>query len=186
MPGANSQIATRVGEIMEDMKKRMDAEAKERLKAGCRYLVTIVLSQMEGFNDVTGNTKNSIAVGLFYNRKLQFIAFSFDALHHAPTRATLKSGEVYDLDYYWDGTPVAALGRPYRAPSDSGADESFWSFAEAFEYIQTLAPSQNGFSFVIVSAVDYAKYLEACTGVNILEQTRTTLAGMGALVSDLR
>ncbi|MBO4786951.1 MAG: HK97 gp10 family phage protein [Prevotella sp.] len=182
--GLNSHVTERLTQIIENMKKRMDEEAKQILKGGCRFIVNVVLAEMDGFQNVTGNMRNSIAVGLFYDRQLQFVAFSFDTLHHMPTRATLRSGETYDLDTYWDGTPVT--GRPYTAPDDSNANESFWSMAEALEFIQSVAPLQKGFSYVVVSAVDYAKYLEARDGTNILEQTRSEFAGMGALVSALR
>lgn len=183
----NNHVRAKMKQIVEAMKEQVHEQAKPKLIAGANFLVRVVLSEMQGFFSVTGNTRNSIAVALFYNGNIEAIATSFDELHHAPTRMTLVSGEVYDLPYYWDGSPVDS-GRnshPYAAPDDSGAEDSFWAQEEAFEFVQSKAPRHKGWSYIVVSAVDYAKYLETNNKANVLTNVRDYLASLGAEVSEL-
>ena len=179
----NGHVRQRFEEIIAHMKKQRDKQAEPFLLRGLKFLVNVILDEMGGFANVTGNTRNSIAISLFNDRKLIGVATSFDALHKAPTRMTLVHGETYDLSHYWDGTPVDALGSPYTAPSDSPQEENFWAQEEAMEFLQSQAPKRKGWCYKVVAATDYAKYLETKQKANILEQVRNELAGMGADVS---
>ena len=179
----NGHVKSRFEEIIANLKRERDKKAEPFLLNGMRFLVNVILSEMSGFENVTGNTRNSIAIALFNDKKLIGVATSFDALHKAPTRMTLVHGETYDLSSYWDGTPVAALGTPYTAPKDSPQEEHFWAHEEALEFLQSQAPKGKGWRYKVVAATDYAKYLETRQKANILEQVRTELAGMGAEVT---
>ena len=179
----NSHVRKRFEEIIVNLKKERDKKAEPFLLGGLKFLVNVILDEMSGFANVTGNTRNSIAVALYNDRKLVGVATSFDALHKAPTRMTLVHGETYDLSHYWDGTPVEHLGSPYKAPDDSPQEENFWAQEEALEFMQSQAPKGNGWRYKVVAATDYAKYLETKQKANVLTQVRDELAGMGAEVT---
>ena len=165
------------------MKKERDKQAEPILLGGIKFLVNVILDEMKGFANVTGNTRNSIAVALYLDKKLIGVATSFDALHRRPTRMTLRRGETYDLSHYWDGTPVDALGSPYTAPQDSTQEDNFWAQEEAMEFLQSQAPKRKGWCYKVVAATDFAKYLETKQKANVLTQVHDELAGMGAEVS---
>lgn len=178
-----TDIESQMKEIVNRMRKHVDEVAEEELRKGLIDIIKIGLEEMEGFADVTGNTKNSLAVAVFHDGKPKGFYSSFDALHHAPTRVTLVRGETYDLDYYWDGTPVSAFPRPYTAPD---GEDHYWANDEAEEFLRDKAPSKKGWCYIIVSAVEYAKYLEMRNSVNVLTQMHDEFEARGADVSEMR
>ena len=177
-----SRIESQMERIIENMRKQVDEVAEKELPKAMQHIIDIGLVEMEGFADVTGNTKNSLAVALFHDGNFKGFYSSYDALHHAPTRVTLKKGEAYDLDYYWDGTPVESLGSPYVGKT---GDKNYWAQEEAQEFFEDKIPSRKGWCYVIVVAVDYAKYLEAKDGVNVLSRMRDEFEAKGADVTEL-
>ena len=179
----NSSVEAQMKQIIANARKHVDDVAERELQKGLLHIINIALDEMRGFNNVTGNTRNSLAAAVFHDGNFKGFYTSYDALHHGPTRATLTKGEAYDLPYYWDGTPVESLGSPYVAPTGT---ESYWAQEEAKEFLQDKIPSRRGWCYVIVSAVDYAKYLEAKDGVNVLSKMRDEFASLGADVSELK
>ena len=179
----NSRVEFQINHIISNMRKKVDEVAEEELPKSMLQIIHIGLDEMAGFENVTGNTRNSLAVALFHDSNFKGFYSSFDALNHAPTRVTLKKGEAYDLPYYWDGTPVDSLGAPYVAPT---GEDNYWAQDEAQEFLQDKIPSRKGWCYVIVAAVDYAKYLEAREGVNVLTRMHDEFESKGADVTDLR
>ena len=179
-------MSSRIGELMEkiiaNMRKHVDEVAEEELTKSMHEIINIALGEMDGFANVTGNTRNSLAVALFHDGNFKGFYTSFDALNHEPVRVTLRKGEAFDLDYYWDGTPVDALGSPYVAPT---GDSNYWAQDEAQDFLQDKIPTRKGWCYVIVAAVDYAAYLEARDGVNVLSRIHGEFASRGADVTDL-
>ena len=57
----------------------------------------------------------------------------------------------------------------------------FWEI----RWLERYAPKQKGFSYRIVSIVDYAKYLETKDNVNVLSNLAERLRAMGADIKDL-
>lgn len=169
--------------IVDKMHKHIDDVAKVEMINGLRQIIDIALRELDGFEDVTGNTKNSLAAAVFYDGKFQGFYSSYGALHNPPTRATLRKDETYDLEYYWDGTPVDAFARPYTGET---GDESYWAQDEAREFFSDNIPTRKGWCYMIVAAVDYAKYLEARGGVNVLSDLHDEFAARGADVSELK
>lgn len=178
----NSQIESQINRIINNMKKRVDEVAAEELPRSMLHIINIGLVEMEGFANVTGNTRNSLAVALFHDGDFKGFYSSFDALNHRPTRVTLRKGEAYDLDFYWDGTPVDSLGSPYVAPT---GERNYWAQEEAQDFLQDKIPTRKGWCYVIVAAVDYAKYLEARDGVNVLTRMHDEFESKGADVTDM-
>ena len=179
----NSHVESQVSKIIANMKKKVDDVAEAELTKAMLHIINIGLDEMDGFANVTGNTRNSLAVAVFHDGNFKGFYSSYDALHHAPTRVTLRKGEVYDLSYYWDGTPVDSLGSPYVAPT---GDRNYWAQEEAQDFLQDKIPSRKGWCYVIVAAVDFAKYLEARDGVNILTRMHDEFEAKGADVTDLK
>ena len=171
-------MSGKLDRVFKRMKKRADAIIEERLTEQLPNLIALALKHAE-IHSVTGNTMNSYAVALFHDR--QFVGFysSYLALGKAPTRVTLQKGERYDLPYYWGGD--AATG--YTAPT---GDRSYWGQEEAEDFIGTHFPSKNGWAYILVAAVDYAKYLETRGTATVLGGLQNELEGRGANVSDIK
>lgn len=178
----NSHVESQMNRIIANMRKRVDEVAEAELPKAMRDIINIGLNEMAGFANVTGNTRNSLAVALFHDGNFKGFYTSYDALHHAPTRVTLRKGEAYDLDYYWDGTPVDSLGSPYVGET---GDRNYWAQDEAQDFLEDKIPTRNGWCYVIVAAVDYAKYLESKDGVNVLTRMHDEFEARGADVTEL-
>lgn len=178
----NSQVESQMNRIIGNMRKRVNEVAEEQLPKAMLHIINIGLDEMEGFANVTGNTRNSLAVALFHDGNFKGFFSSYNALHHAPTRVTLKKGEVYDLDYYWDGTSVESLGKPYVSPT---GEKNYWAQEEAQDFLEDKIPTRKGWCYVIVAAVDYAKYLESRDGVNVLTRMHDEFEARGADVTEL-
>ena len=164
--------------IFRKMKKRADAIIEEKLTEQLPDLIGLALKHAH-IHSVTGNTMNSYAVALFHDK--QFIGFysSYQALGKAPTRVTLRKGERYDLPYYWGGDP----SHGYIAPT---GERNYWGQEEAEDFIGTHFPSKNGWAYIIVAAVDYAKYLESRGTAIVMGGLQDDLESRGADVSDIK
>lgn len=171
-------MSVKLNRVFRRMQERADAIIEERLTEQLPNLIALALKHAE-IRSVTGNTMNSYAVALFHDR--QFVGFysSYLALGKAPTRVTLQKGERYDLPYYWGGD--AATG--YTAPT---GDRSYWGQEEAEDFIGTHFPSKNGWAYILVAAVDYAKYLETRGTATVLGGLQNELEGRGSNVSDIK
>lgn len=178
-----NNLDAQIKNILDNAKKYISSVASKEAQDNLKAIIDVALSELDGFHDVTGNLRNSLAVAVFNNGKLQGFYSSAQALNHAPTRVTLKQGQRYDLDYYWGGEAVDSFGKPYRAPA---GDRSYLAPQEAQDFFTNKIPSQNGWCYVIVSAVDYAKYLESRDGVNILTQLHDDFEQRGAKVSEMK
>ena len=170
-------MSKNIDNVFKRLQKRADAIIEERLTEQLPNLIALALKHAN-IHSVTGNTINSYAVALFHNR--QFVGFysSYQALGKAPTRVTMQKGERYDLPYYWGGDPATG----YTAPT---GDRSYWSQKEAEDFIGTHFPSKNGWAYIIVAAVDYAKYLEARGTAIVMGGLQDELEHQGADVSDI-
>jgi len=171
-------MSGKLDRVFKRMKKRADAIIEERLTEQLPNLIALALKHAV-IHSVTGNTMNSYAVALFHDKRFVGFYSSYLALGKAPTRVTLQKGERYDLPYYWGGD--AATG--YTAPT---GDRSYWGQEEAEDFVGTHFPSKNGWAYILVAAVDYAKYLEARGTATVLGGLQNELEGRGANVSDIK
>jgi len=168
---------TNLKALEKRLKKKTDAMIEERLKESLPALIRLALNHAK-IHSVTGNTMNSYAVALWHDRKFVGFYSSYQELHKAPTRVTLKKGETYDLPYYWGGDENTG----YTAPT---GDRNYWGQEEAEDFMSFHFPRKNGWAFIVVAATDYAKYLEARGTANVLGGMQSELEGRGANVSDL-
>ena len=168
---------TNLKALEKRLKKKTDAMIEERLKESLPALIRLALDHAK-MHSVTGNTMNSYAVALWHDGKFVGFYSSYQELHKAPTRVTLKKGESYDLPYYWGGDE----NNGYTAPA---GDRNYWGQEEAEDFLSFHFPRKNGWAFIVVAATDYAKYLEARGTANVLGGMQSELQGRGADVSDL-
>jgi hypothetical protein len=168
---------TNLKALEKRLKKKTDAMIEERLKESLPALIRLALDHAK-MHSVTGNTMNSYAVALWHDGKFVGFYSSYQELHKAPTRVTLKKGESYDLPYYWGGDENTG----YTAPT---GDRNYWGQEEAEDFLSFHFPRKNGWAFIVVAATDYAKYLEARGTANVLGGMQSELEGRGADVSDL-
>lgn len=168
---------TNLKALEKRLKKKTDAMIEERLKESLPALIRLALDHAK-IHSVTGNTMNSYAVALWHDGKFVGFYSSYQELHKAPTRVTLKKGESYDLPYYWGGDENTG----YTAPT---GDRNYWGQEEAEDFMSFHFPRKNGWAFIVVAATDYAKYLEARGTANVLGGMQSELEGRGADVSDL-
>lgn len=178
-----NSIDAQIKNILDKAQKHVNGVAAQGAQEAMKAIIDLALSELDGFHDVTGNLRNSLAVAVFHDGVLKGFYSSAQALNHPPTRVTLKQGQRYDLDYYWGGEAVDSIGKPYRAPA---GERSYLAPQEAQDFFANKIPSSKGWCYVIVSAVDYAKYLEARDGVNILTQLRDDFEQRGAKVSEMK
>lgn len=171
-------MSSKLDRVFRRMQKRADAITEERLTEQLPNLIALALKHAE-IHSVTGNTMNSYAVALFHNK--QFVGFysSYQTLGKAPTRVTLQKGERYDLPYYWGSDPATG----YTAPT---GNRSYWGQEEAEDFIGTHFPSKNGWAYILVAAVDYAKYLETRGTATVLGGMQSELESRGANVSEMK
>lgn len=164
-----------ISKAFAKMQKQADAIVERELKAQLPTFIHLALEHAK-IHHVTGNTINSYAVALFHNGSFKGFYSSFQALNKAPMRVTLMKGERYDLPFYWSGEPA----KGYTAPTGT---RSYWSQEEAQDFIGTTFPRKGGWAYIVVAAVDYARYLETKGTADVLTGFQQELAGMGADVS---
>ena len=103
------------------------------------------------FFSVTGNTFTSFYASVYYKGKMQYMARSVKGEEN-PTRKTLKEGEAYDLDYYYDG-PVE--GDPYVGDKGKGGQ---WGPNLVYGRLGKFDRPSGDWAIMCVCPVEYAKY----------------------------
>lgn len=182
--GKNRDMARKfAAEISKELRKQMDETAEPMLRAQAIRLVALILQEMDGFKDVTGNTKNSIVVGLYYDKRLKYVASSADLLNKPALRPTLKKGEAYNLPQYWDGR-YHKKGVVYVGET---GDENYVAATEAMKRIKSKTTTFNThWSYIILTAVKYASYLEQHKNASVISNAWDDLKGAGAMVGQMR
>lgn len=175
--------------IVEKMRADAGQQAEKQLRQTAIQLARMAYSMMDGFYNVTGNTANSIGVALYYKKRLVFVATSAEQLDQPATRKTLREGEMYNKKYYWDGTPARARygnGKRTRPFVGKVGTESFYAANMVQRMVREKVTMPTDWSFKIVTAVPYAKYLEQHRGANVITETHDMLASAGGWVTDIQ
>lgn len=178
--GSNSEIARKeMARIVEALEKEKNAKCEMYLRGTAKQIALMVLGLMDGFHHVTGNTINSVAVGLYFKKKLRYVATSAEELNHPATRVTLHEGERYDLPEYWDGSVVK---KGYVGETEGGGewgeDLAKWLIAEGV----TLP---RDWVFKVVVGVPYARYLEQVKGASVITEAHDMLRSAGGEVTEI-
>lgn len=167
-------------DLQKNIRLEMNNMAEPALVKACRFVISTAID-LARFHSVTGNTMNAYAVGAYLDGNLKGFATSYEALNHEPTRMTLKKGEMYKLPYYWGGDAV--VGKPYIGET---GNRNYWGQEEAYQFLHTHRPSRKGWSYLVVVGTDYAKYLEAKKGTNVLTSLHDGFAAISGNVSEIK
>lgn len=167
--------------VMDSLRKKIAEHSEKTLKEAGLKMIVMLIAHERGFHHVTGNLINSGAVALYYNGKLKGMWKASDVTGKLPTRVTLAAGERYDLPYYWSGKPSTG----YAAPKDSPQTAHYLSPNEADRFMLSGAPNWRGWSYKVVTATDYAKYVEARSDADVLTSFHSAMEHCGGAVSAL-
>lgn len=167
--------------VFDNVKKRTENKAEEKLRQSLMPLLERAYQELKGFRPLTGNLNNSLGVALYKDGKCLEAHGSLEITGKRPVRATLKNGEMFAEPFTWNGN---ILLDPLPK-TDWIGNKNIWADEEVLKWLNRYPPRTKGFSYRIVSIVDYAKYLESKGKVNVLSQLRDELAAMGGNVSDL-
>lgn len=179
--GQNLSVAQKeMQRIIDQMNKHIDKAAEGHLRSTAYQIARMVYSMMDGFYHVTGNTINSVGVALYYKKKLKYIATSAEQIDNPATRKTLKAGERYNLKEYWGGAPAGK--RPYVGEI---GDRSFYADKMAQQMVRKNVTIPNDWTFKVVVAVPYARYLEQEKGANVITDTHELIRATGAQVTEI-
>lgn len=113
-------------------------------------------------HNMTGNTVNSYAVGIYVKGQLVHIETSSGSIPR-PLRRKLSKGErFYAGSQRWDGD--IQQGTFTAQISTNGTTEAERSIA----FLQSYKPSPNGWSLVVCNGVEYATYQENEMQIDVL------------------
>lgn len=166
----------------DNVKKRAEDKAEARLRESLDSLLQMAFQELSGFRSLTGNLVNSLGVALYKDGKCLEAHGSIEITGKRPVRATLKNGDVFAEPFTYNGN---ILLNPLPK-TDWVGNKNIWADVEVLKWLNLNPPKTKGFSYRIVSIVDYAKYLEAKGKVNVLSQLRDELAAMGGNISELQ
>lgn len=157
------------------IKKKIQNLATEKMEAKVLRAAKEVVAHEEKklpFDNVTGNLRKSIAAGAYSHGN--FIGMASMGGDN-PTRPTLRAGEKYDLDTYYDGTMVWQHKRPYRAPKNSPSRGGQYGQLEAQNALVYGYPVDAAYGIRVIAAVDYAEYVTVKKGVDFIADMRDYL-----------
>ena len=168
--------------VFDNVKKRVEKKAEAKLRESLDSLLQMAFQELSGFRSLTGNLVNSLGVALYKDGKCLEAYGSIEITGKRPVRTTLKKGDVFAEPFTYNGN---ILLEPLPK-TDWVGSRNIWADVEVLKWLNNNPPRKKGFSYRIVSVVDYAKYLEAKGKVNVLSQLRDELASMGGSISDLQ
>lgn len=168
--------------VFDGVKKRAEDKAEAKLRESLDSLLELAFQELSGFRSLTGNLVNSLGVALYKDGKCLEAHGSIEITGKRPVRTTLKKGDVFDEPFTYNGN---ILLNPLPK-TDWVGNRNIWADVEVLKWLNKYPPRKKGFSFRIVSIVDYAKYLEAKGKVNVLSQLRDELSARSNDVSDLQ
>lgn len=168
--------------VFDNVKKRAEQKAEVKLRESLDSLLQLAFQELSGFRSLTGNLVNSLGVALYKDGKCLEAHGSIEITGKRPVRATLKKGDVFAEPFTYNGN---ILLEPLPK-TDWVGNKNIWADVEVLKWLNSNPPRKKGFSYRIVSIVDYAKYLEAKGKVNVLSQLRDELASRSSDVSDLQ
>lgn len=113
-------------------------------------------------HNMTGNTVNSYAVGVYVKGMLVYVVTSAGSIPHPLRRKLGKGQRFYAGSQRWDGE---VQERTFTAQTGSnGAMEPERSIA----FLQSYKPSPNGWALVVCNGVEYATYQENEMQIDVL------------------
>lgn len=125
-------------------------------------VLTDVVAKRITLNNMTGNTINSYAVGVYVNGALVLIKTSSSTIP-SPLRRKLGMGQkFYAGSQRWDGE--TQMGTFTAKVPTNGSMEAERSIA----FLQTYNAPANGWSLVVCNGVEYATFQESVLNLDVL------------------
>lgn len=138
-------------------------------------------SGMKDYHDVTGNLLNSFAIGIYNDGKLVDIVDSNNVGRDEPTRRTLAKGEKYDLQTYYDGSPVRhvmpngkSVSSPYVGEYGKGGQDGRMAARRSLAQRHPKAR----YALIAVVATQYASFVQNKKGHDVLTRVSDMLPGI--------
>lgn len=164
------------------IKKRVEKRAQERFTG---YLPTIAQMlhdyaleemKMNKKSSMTGNFINSFGVALYKDGQFIAIGTTHDIEGDTPTQVTLASGDMF---MKWQ---MRYEGRmQFHTFKASEGTHRFYANEEVIRWLQRYPPSKKeGFSFRIVSVVDYA---ELVGGTQVILRIADEMENKGGVIT---
>lgn len=123
-----------------------------------------------GMRNITGNTYRSFTIGIYEDRKLIDIVTTEGK---DPTMRTLRRGQAYPLDRYYDGSDAKSLGRYVGTEGHGGQYGPTLGRAR----IHSLKPkSRARWQMLCIVPVEYAQYDALNRIHNMLSAARDDMA----------
>ena len=144
----NRNTLAKAGEVISRLvNKEMTRVARNISSSICEHI-----RKSGSYADVTGNTRGSIAFGIFINGKLLDVQDPFAMTY--TERRTLVKGERY---------------KRFTAPT---GEEHYYGYEESVDFIESYTPStRDGFQIVFAVGTEYAEYLEKKRRKNVMTQS---------------
>ena len=125
-------------------------------------VLTEVVAKRIALNNMTGNTINSYAVGVYVNGALALIKTSSSTIP-SPLRRKLSRGQkFYAGSQRWDGE--TQMGTFTAKVPTNGSIEAERSIA----FLETYHAPNNGWTVVVCNGVEYATFQESVLNLDVL------------------
>lgn len=166
--------------ILEEANRRMEKELLKHLDAMTSELCTLAIENYKG-KKMTGNAYNGLVVGCFFKGSLLHAYYSNDKIGRSPLRIMLDKGEKF-----FAGT-IRYDNEVQRKTFEADVvTEHEYSIDTAHRFITSYKPkSKDRVVFVIVSSVNYSKYIESHYGYKVISGVHDVLKGMNAIVTEI-
>lgn len=150
--------------LEEGLKKAREIafeHVKQCLMDACDDLVDHAVHAKYGWQNFTGNTITSYAIGLFIDGK--FVYYYSNNGIKPPVRVKLKKGETVFLNPDYDGRSRSFTG---IIDTDAGYGEPF-----SFEFLKSYKSHTKGIELVMCTGTEYSSYIETVRNGNVLTET---------------
>ena len=166
--------------ILEEADRRMEKELLKHLDAMTSELCTLAIEEFDD-RKMTGNAYNGLVVGCFFKGSLLHAYYSHDKIGRSPLRIMLDYGEEFVAGRIrYDNT---VQRKTFTA---SVATEHEYSIDTAHRFITSYKPKSKGrVVFVIVSSVNYSKFIEEHYRYKVISGVHDVLEGMNAIVTEI-
>lgn len=171
--------------FFDNVEKRLAERAEDNLRQMLPNIAFIIhgyakeaLKQAKK-SSMTGNFINSFGVALYKDGKFVAVGTTHDEEGKSPVRVTLASGETFER---WS-TRYEGRKQFHAFTAPEGTSHIFAN-EEVVNWLRRYPPTKKkGFSFRVVSVVDYAKSLG---GENVLLRIADDIESAGGIINEFR
>lgn len=170
-------IASQWKKLQKNLRNAAYRQSEGAIKAQAMRMCEIIASEIDiygkGVAGMTGNAAAGIAVGAYRDGALIGYATTAEAMGKPPIRAILRKGDKFQKGRIrWDD-------EIQEKTEHSNNPSRFYANKKAVQILQKAKMPYEGFSFMVVSAVPYGKYIEG-RGGNLISNFYAELRQAGA------